>query len=124
MLVDLCRQSIVFKEVDDLVSCLQLITTDADVELVRIKNRLDPSYDSANSAGYRDVGLNLRIVSSEAAALGVETHVCELQLIMQPFADLKVLTHILLVCDTSSEQYLSFDFNLVGCLFYMARQYV
>ena len=57
----------------------------------QIKNRLDPGYDAQISAGYRDVGLNLRIGGTMAMELGVETHVCEVQLLLRPFAELKVL---------------------------------
>ena len=60
------------------------------VQVVRIKNRLDPAYDSGRSAGYRDVALNLRVVTAEAMALGVDLHVCEVQLLLRPFAALKV----------------------------------
>ena len=58
--------------------------------MVRVKNRMDPNYDSSISAGYRDVALNLRIVNDETKDLGVETHVCEVQLILKAFAELKV----------------------------------
>ena len=55
-----------------------------------MKNRLDPSYDAAASGGYRDVALNVRIASAAAAALGVDGHVCEVQLLLRPFAEIKV----------------------------------
>jgi hypothetical protein len=89
-LVDLCRQSIVFDSAGDLAACLAAIYWDAGVEVLRIKNRLDPEYDSARSAGYRDVGVNLRLVTPETRALGVSAHVCELQLLLRRFAELKV----------------------------------
>ena len=90
MLVDLCRQSIVFDDVEGLASCLRAIADDPNAEVVRIKNRLDPAYDSAASAGYRDVGLNLRLLEPQARGLAVETHVCEVQLLLLHFAELKV----------------------------------
>ena len=89
-LVDLCRQSIVFESVGDVTACLAAIRADPEVVVLRVKNRLDPGYDSAASAGYRDVALNIRLVGPEACSLGVETHVCELQLILRPIAELKV----------------------------------
>ena len=55
-----------------------------------MKNRMDPEYDSTESAGYRDVMLNLRIITEQSCNLGCETHVCELQLLLLPFAQLKV----------------------------------
>ncbi len=45
---------------------------------VQVKNRLDPGYDAGRlSGGYRDVNVNLRLVSPLAARLGADTHVCE-----------------------------------------------
>jgi hypothetical protein len=38
----------------------------------------------------RDVSLNLRIVTERTAALGIDGHICELQLILHSFAKLKV----------------------------------
>ena len=88
-LVDVCRQAIVFEELKDISACLGSITADPDVAILRIKNRLDPDYDSDLSGGYRDVNVNLRFASPFAALLGIETHVCELQLILRGVAELK-----------------------------------
>ena len=63
---------------------------DQSVRVVRVKNRTDPAYDSRASVGYRDVAVNLRIVTPETAKLGVDGHVCELQLIPRAIAELKV----------------------------------
>ncbi len=60
------------------------------MQVVRIKNRLTPNYDAAQSAGYRDVAINLRLTTLEARRLGVASHVCEVQIILKAFADLKV----------------------------------
>jgi hypothetical protein len=60
-------------------------------QVLRVKNRFSLGYDSAQSAGYRDVGVNLRICTPSTRALGAAVHVCELQLILRPFAELKVL---------------------------------
>jgi hypothetical protein len=38
----------------------------------------------------RDIGLNLRIVNEATTELGLETHVCEVQLLLRPYAELKV----------------------------------
>ncbi len=64
-LVDLCRQSIVFESPGGVAACLAAIAADPTVALCRVKNRLDPKYDAAKSAGYRDVGLNLRMVGPD-----------------------------------------------------------
>jgi hypothetical protein len=37
--------------------------------------------------------VNLRVVTAETRRLGVETHVCEVQLILRPIAELKVGGH-------------------------------
>jgi hypothetical protein len=57
---------------------------------MKIKNQFNPNFNSAQTAGYRDVAINLQLVNLKTAALGVETHVCELQLILLPVYCLKV----------------------------------
>jgi hypothetical protein len=88
-LLDVCRQTIVFDRLEDLVASLQVISTDEDVQILRVKNRMDPGYDAQDS-GYRDVAMNLRLGSTDAVCLGVDTHVCELQLLLLSTAMLKV----------------------------------
>ena len=82
-LVDLCREGIVFDRLSDLAACLE-------ARVVRVKNRLDPAHRSGASAGYRDVALNLRLAGPAARRLGLDMHVCELQLLLRSFAQLKV----------------------------------
>jgi hypothetical protein len=89
--VDLCRQSIIFDDAADISTCLHNISADPDVRIVRVKNRLDPGYNAALSAGYRDVVLNLQISNERTLYLGVNEHVCEVQLVHRLFAELKVL---------------------------------
>ena len=89
-LVDLCRQSIYFESIANIITCLAAICGDKDVALARVRNRLDPSFDSSQSAGYRNLAINLRLVSSEATRLGVEGHVCEIQLLLASMAVIKV----------------------------------
>jgi hypothetical protein len=60
------------------------------LQVLRIKNRLTPHYDAAQSAVYRDVAINLRLTTLEARRLGVASHVCEVQIILKAYADLKV----------------------------------
>jgi hypothetical protein len=80
----------------DLTSCLQAIAADSEVHIVRIKNRLDLLFDEETSAGYRDLALNLRISTEWTRSLGLEEHVCELQLILKAFAEVKVGSHFLI----------------------------
>jgi len=89
LLLDLARQSLVFESMADLTTCLGIISTDSNVRVERIKNRLDPTYNSDDTAGYRDVCVNLRVVSSLAQALGVEIHMCEVQLLLREYAALR-----------------------------------
>ena len=89
-LVDVCRQSIVFQTVDNITVCLESIAEDPDIRVLRVKNRLDPGFDARLSAGYRDLALNLQIVSAQTKALGIDSHVCEMQLMLQSVAELKV----------------------------------
>ena len=88
-LVDVCRQCIVFDDLQGVSACLSKIAADTDVKLLRVKNRLDLAYNASLSGGYRDVNINLRFTTPAAALLGVETHVCELQLILRRIAELK-----------------------------------
>ena len=66
------------------------MSRDPDVVLIRIKNRFNPNLDSAASAGYRNLAVNLRLVTAETKSLGIETHVCEVQLLLLHMAAIKV----------------------------------
>lgn len=88
-LVDVCRQSIVFNSMTDLARGFDVVVGDPHVDVLRVVNRLDVEYDARESAGYRDVKLNIRINTKEAVELYINSHVCELQLIHMDFATLK-----------------------------------
>jgi len=89
-LVDIARSAIVFRSMENLTNCLGLIVTDHNVRVERLKNRLSLSYDAASeTGGYRDVCVNLKMVDTEANTLGVELHLCEVQLILIEFAHVK-----------------------------------
>ena len=89
-LVDICRQIIIFENPSDLIECLKIIRLDNEAHVLRVKNRLDPKYNARKSAGYRDVALNLTLMSEAALARGLEAHVCEIQLMLLPMYQLKV----------------------------------
>jgi hypothetical protein len=91
-LVDICRHSIYFDTIEGVSQCLSKIHSDKDVTILRIKNRFDPSFDAGKSAGYRNLALNLRVVTKETMALGTETHTCEVQLLLLQMATIKVST--------------------------------
>jgi len=88
-LVDIARSAIVFRSMEHLTMCLGAIVTDNGVRVERLKNRLSPSYDPGETWGYRDVSVNLMMVCKEARAVGVELHMCEVQLMLQDFAHVK-----------------------------------
>ena len=77
------------------MNCISIIDSDTDVTVARVKNRLHPSFDSMISAGYRNVALNIRIVTEETKFLGLETHVCEVQLLLLKMAEIKVRIYAL-----------------------------
>ena len=84
-------QNLIFDGLEDLLKCLSGILADPDLSVVRVKNRFAASYPAAASAGYRDVGLQLRLAGAAAEAAGPagSLHVCELQLQLLPFARAK-----------------------------------
>ena len=61
LLLDICREVLIFDELDHLHAMLLSLEEDPDVVIVRIKNRLDLDYNSALSSGYRDVMINIRL---------------------------------------------------------------
>lgn len=67
--VDIARQAIIFKSFHDLTACLDCILADASISVLRIKNRFDG--DTLCVAGYRDVNVNMVIVSEAARGLGL-----------------------------------------------------
>jgi hypothetical protein len=81
-LLDICRDCLVFDDLEDLVVMLDRLRKDPEIKIVRIKNRLDPNYDSSTlSAGYRDVMVNIQVRNSETMSLNIEFHIAEIQLI-------------------------------------------
>lgn len=88
-LVDITRQSIYFDSLHSLSHCLEIILSDPQVVVERIKNRMDEAYDASVSGGYRDCSLNLRIVTPESRRCRTDLHVCEVQLVLKKIAMLK-----------------------------------
>jgi len=88
-LVDITRYQIVFEDLSDLTMCLGQIAIDPHVRIERIKNRMHPSYKSRLTAGYRDVNINIKCLHPAAVALGVDGHVCEIQLVLKSIAELR-----------------------------------
>jgi hypothetical protein len=88
-IADIVRFSLFFDTFTDLTLALGVIVTDFDVKVERVKSRLSLKHDSNATAGYRDVMLNLRVCTKETAMLGCDTHLCEVQLVLKSFGELK-----------------------------------
>jgi len=88
-LSDIVRFSLFFDTFADLTQALGVIVTDFDVKVERVKSRMSLVHDGNATAGYRDVLLNLRVCTKEAAMLGCDTHLCEVQLVLKSFGELK-----------------------------------
>jgi hypothetical protein len=104
-----------FEAPEELLTCAQQILADPELQIVRVKNRFDLLYNAAISGGYRDVCFNLRIITSETKSLGLDAHVCELQLALLPIACIKVMLLLLQICRESpcdSALHLSLIFSL------------
>ena len=80
LLVDVCRSCVVFDSMQDLMKAMRVIADDPQLQIVRVKNRLSHSYDANESAGYRDVLVNLCISNALTQKFGLALHICELQL--------------------------------------------
>jgi len=88
-LVDVVRQQIILHTVDDLRECFAAIASDPDTTILRHKNRLSLEYDAVQSAGYRDILLNISIENEHTKFLGTTHHICEVQLTLDLFNVLK-----------------------------------
>lgn len=91
-LIDLVRTGVVCRDFNVLRRFLELLLADPEIILVKgsmDKNRFAMGYDSIKSGGYRDLQLTAKLVSAEARELGLDTHLCELQLHVEDFQRLK-----------------------------------
>merc|ERR1712137_281603 len=73
-LCDLVRGSIVYQSLAGIRLGLEKIAERVDI--VRLKNRFDPSYDADQTAGYRDVSLLFQVIVGSSE----RRHICECQL--------------------------------------------
>ena len=105
-LSDVCRFSLYFDTFTDLTQALGIIVTDTDIKVERVKCRLSVNFDASDTAGYRDIMLNLKISNDYICALGCETHACEVQLVLRSFGELKTASghnHYVLFRDIRGE---------------------
>jgi len=81
-LLDIARTSIVCDTIEQVNFLVEWIAQDQDVVVLRIKNRFDVDYDCGRTAGYRDVAMNLVLVSAQAQGQGLNDTVFEIQIIL------------------------------------------
>eukprot|EP00282_Hemiselmis_andersenii_P037020 CAMPEP_0169436396 /NCGR_PEP_ID=MMETSP1042-20121227/5566_1 /TAXON_ID=464988 /ORGANISM="Hemiselmis andersenii, Strain CCMP1180" /LENGTH=738 /DNA_ID=CAMNT_0009547087 /DNA_START=37 /DNA_END=2253 /DNA_ORIENTATION=+ len=93
--LDACRQSLFFDDVSSLTGCLRALASDPKIEIVRIKSTMGENFDGSNDvlfAGMRFVSLNVRLWSSESATLCVDSHVCEIILMLTRIKEVETST--------------------------------
>jgi hypothetical protein len=88
-LVDITRFSLYFDSFTDLTLALGVIVGDFEIKVERVKSRMSLEFDGKSSAGYRDILLNVRLCTKTTGMLGCDTHICEIQLILRSFGELK-----------------------------------
>lgn len=84
-LTDLVRSGITFPDLASLSKCLANILADERVVVLQVKNRFDKEYNSADSAGYRNVSLSMVLVDEFTMCNNLDIHICELQLGVEDF---------------------------------------
>eukprot|EP00929_Paragymnodinium_shiwhaense_P008864 TRINITY_DN112836_c0_g1_i1.p1 TRINITY_DN112836_c0_g1~~TRINITY_DN112836_c0_g1_i1.p1 ORF type:complete len:650 (+),score=65.75 TRINITY_DN112836_c0_g1_i1:131-2080(+) len=88
-LLDLVRCSIVCDHLDVALTVVNRIREDPAACLLRIKNRFDPHYDSADSGGYRNLSLNIMLVDLHTRRAWVDRHICEVQIVLSSMHERK-----------------------------------
>ena len=78
---DFVRQRIIFTSVSGICECLDCLKADPDVEIVAIRNLVDPQREASGNAGFRDVLVIMRLVTRATKWWGVSGHQCELSLV-------------------------------------------
>mmetsp|Transcript_41797 Transcript_41797/g.65283 ORF Transcript_41797/g.65283 Transcript_41797/m.65283 type:complete len:224 (+) Transcript_41797:1-672(+) len=87
-LQDICRQTILFDSLVNLVRCLQTMMRDRDVDIVRIKNVCKKE----SSVSYKHVTVKLRIIHDRSRALSLTGHVGEVHLTTKGFMAARLST--------------------------------
>ncbi|EKX49659.1 hypothetical protein GUITHDRAFT_104621 [Guillardia theta CCMP2712] len=88
-LMDIVRYALVFEDIVKLKQAVEIIRDDPAIYIARVKNRFDQSYISMKSGGYRDICLNIRVSNDYTRKFFVDNHLCELQLVLKSFMDLR-----------------------------------
>lgn len=82
---DYARASIIVEHVEQVAVVLASLESGNDFEILRCKNRLDPTYDSIESGGYRDYQLVTRVIGKEFSVQWLY----EIQIMTREFYNLK-----------------------------------
>ena len=85
-LLDVCRCRLVFDSAAGLGACLALTARSSHVRVVRVRSTLRPGR-AAGRGGFRAVVLNVLLLADAARDLGLDRHVCEVQLVLRATAD-------------------------------------
>jgi hypothetical protein len=95
-LADLVRTTIVFSGIDAVTSmneCLIKISLDTELEVVHAQDeKIRINIHKNTQSGYRDVQLCLRLKSPASLELGLDVHLCEMQLHLDEMHALKTET--------------------------------
>ncbi len=85
-------QSIYFQDLEGMIKCIEAISVDPESQVELVVNRLHYDYESTITVGYRDFALNLLLRTPDTVILGLDGHVCEVQLVLVSFAEINVVT--------------------------------
>ena len=90
-LCDLTRSTLVFDSLEDVKKALQMIGDDKEVIVVKTSDDKMRFREEGTtcSGGYRDVQLSVCIATPKAIERQVHNHLCEVQLQLRDFYDLK-----------------------------------
>jgi hypothetical protein len=61
-----CRESIYFQSVPDMIACMRMISEERELVVVRVKNRMHLEEEDLLNIGFRHVCINVRVQNYEA----------------------------------------------------------
>ena len=93
-IVDLVRNLIVCDSAEQIVAVVAKIVSTPNVAIVRVKNRLSPTFDVSQTGGWRNIAFNMLIVDNYTRAESLDTHIVELQIELRSFHTLRLSGHV------------------------------